>query len=485
MNLFIPITKIDVEKRLVYGIAADETPDKADEIFDYSTSKPYFEEWSGDISKATDGKSLGNIRAMHTGIAAGKVTQIVMDDEAKSIPICAKVVDDNEWKKVEEGVYTGFSIGGSYVKRWKDPSDTTKTRYTAKPAEISLVDLSCNPSATFEVIKADGLTEQREFKRSDTPLEVNKPILADMQKAFAENDLAKAFSFEEIRDRLRGAINDKVKTPFNCGYFWIEQTYADSVIIQGDLDGDGDSDLYQITYTMDEQGVITLGESKQVKISYVPTVDEDGSANEGAELMGGKADVVSDLQKSEEITAEEIIEEKPLEKSDPAEDLAKAGAKHSKDTITQLQKMHHDLATIGGACKCDKCVKVYGVTDEAAKAAEIADLHKSQSNELSKVMEGMAAMQKAFDGLKADNTALQKKVTELENMPLPGGPVLNATGMNKSLPGGGGGQENQNQSELDTLKKMRDDERDPIIKQAISQKVAMMEIKQIQKATSL
>lgn len=446
LNLFIPITKIDVEKRLVYGIAADETPDHADEIFDYDSSKSYFEEWSGDISKATDGKSLGNLRAMHTGIAAGKVTQLVMDDVAKSMPICAKVVDDNEWNKCLEGVYTGFSIGGSYVKRWKDPNDPTKTRYTAKPAEISIVDLGCNPSATFEIIKADGLTEQREFKRKEEPMEVNKTILADMQKALTENDLVKAFSFEEIRDRLRGAINSKLKTPFNCGYFWIQQTYPDSVIIEGDMDGDGDDDMYQIAYTIDDQGVVTLGDAKQVKVSYVPVVDEDGTTDEGAELMGGKADQTGDLQKTEEKPAEPIIEEKPIEKAIEAESLEKAGAKHSKDTIEQLQQMHHNIADMGGACQCDKCQKLYQsddaqksiIPDELTKVSTAAaDLHKGENESLTKFMERFDSLEKALNGFKTENEALAKKVIELENAPLPGGPILNATAMEKSLVGGG------------------------------------------------
>jgi hypothetical protein len=80
------------------------------------------------------------------------------------VEICGKVVDDAEWAKVEEGVYTGFSQGGRYLKRWPDPDRPSLTRYTAEPLEVSLVDHPCLPEATFAVIKADGSTELRKFK---------------------------------------------------------------------------------------------------------------------------------------------------------------------------------------------------------------------------------------------------------------------------------------------------------------------------------
>lgn len=162
LKLFLPIVKIDVAKRLVYGIATAEKMDRSGEICDYTTTKPYYQKWSGDIEKTTDGKSLGNIRAMHGKVAAGKVTSIAFNDEAKQIEICSKIVDDGEWNKVQEGVYTGFSHGGAYVKRWTD-SDGNQ-RYTADPSEISIVDLPCLPEATFSVIKADGMAEDHHFK---------------------------------------------------------------------------------------------------------------------------------------------------------------------------------------------------------------------------------------------------------------------------------------------------------------------------------
>jgi hypothetical protein len=59
----------------------------------------------------------------------------------------------------------GFSIGGSYEKKWKDSADATKTRYTAAPAEISLVDNPCVPTATFSMVKADGSSEAKPFQR--------------------------------------------------------------------------------------------------------------------------------------------------------------------------------------------------------------------------------------------------------------------------------------------------------------------------------
>jgi len=150
--LFIPLQKVDAAQRLVYG-HLDETPDRAGDIFDYPSSKPNFERWSEDMRKASDGKSLGNIRAMHGLLAAGKLTDIRFDDANKSIGLCAQIVDDGEWAKVEAGVYTGFSPGGKYSRRWPDGAHT---RYTGVPSEISLVDVPANPGATFTMIKADG-----------------------------------------------------------------------------------------------------------------------------------------------------------------------------------------------------------------------------------------------------------------------------------------------------------------------------------------
>jgi hypothetical protein len=161
LDLFLPLAKIDLDRRLVTGVATAERPDRSGEIFDYVSSKPYFEKWSAEAAAASGGKSLGAVRAMHGSVAAGKLTDIAFDDDAKRVTVCAKIVDDDEWRKVQEGVYTGFSQGGRYVKRWADP-ESGLTRYTAEPHEISLVDLPCVPDATFDVVKG-GVVERRGF----------------------------------------------------------------------------------------------------------------------------------------------------------------------------------------------------------------------------------------------------------------------------------------------------------------------------------
>ena len=162
LRLAIPITKVDAANRLVYGLATAEVPDRAGEVCDYASTKPFYEKWSADIAATSGGKSYGNLRAMHGQVAAGKVTAIGFNDEARQIEICAKVVDDAEWGKVEEGVYTGFSQGGTYARRWTDADGAL--RYTANPHEISLVDLPCLAEARFEMVKADGSHEWRPFQ---------------------------------------------------------------------------------------------------------------------------------------------------------------------------------------------------------------------------------------------------------------------------------------------------------------------------------
>jgi hypothetical protein len=162
-RVFVPLTKVDEEQRLVYGVITEEVQDKAGETMDYATSKENFVKWSGGIEKATGGLSKGNVRVMHQLKVAGKLTDISYDDDDKSIEVCAKVVDDEEWNKVLEGCYTGFSVGGSYGKKWTD-KETKLKKYTAVPNEVSLVDNPCVHGATFSLVKADGAEEEVLFK---------------------------------------------------------------------------------------------------------------------------------------------------------------------------------------------------------------------------------------------------------------------------------------------------------------------------------
>jgi hypothetical protein len=189
-GLFLPLAKIDLDQRLVTGVATAETPDRSGEICDYASSKPYFEQWSAEALAASGGKSLGAVRAMHGAVAAGKLTDIAFDDDGKRIVIAAKIVDDDEWRKVCEGVYTGFSQGGRYVKRWPDP-DSSLTRYTAEPREISLVDLPCLPNATFEVVK-NGVIEKRAFATRSAEAAEKSPASAPAPGASPQTPAALA-----------------------------------------------------------------------------------------------------------------------------------------------------------------------------------------------------------------------------------------------------------------------------------------------------
>lgn len=172
--LFVQLKKADEEKHEIVGWAAVEMPDSAGEIMDYYASKKHFIEWSKRIKDASRGKSLGNIRDSHTSKAVGKVIKVIFDDAKRGIKIVAKILDAEAWKKVIEGVFTGFSIGGKYGRIWSDPDNPMLRRYEAIPTEISLVDVPCIPGAVFELVKSDGssvviqLSEEKEMENNMT-----------------------------------------------------------------------------------------------------------------------------------------------------------------------------------------------------------------------------------------------------------------------------------------------------------------------------
>ncbi len=202
LSVFVPLVKIDEERRLIIARAAQELVDKSNEIMDYESAKPEFEAWSADYHRMSNGLSKGNVRVMHTRTVAGKLTDLGFDDDAKAVDIVMKIEDDQEWRKAKSGCYTGVSIGGGYRKKWKDP--TGAMRYTPRISEISLVDSPCIPTALFaELVKADGLVEHVRLGR---PPRSFAELHAARPRTFAELHAARPRTFGDLQKGIWGTL---------------------------------------------------------------------------------------------------------------------------------------------------------------------------------------------------------------------------------------------------------------------------------------
>lgn len=269
MHISVPITKIDEEKKEVWGYATIEVPDQADEIMDYATSKPNFAAWSESVMKMTGGKSKGNLRSMHSNWVAGHLISIQFDDVNKGVYIGAHVTDPVEFEKAKNGDYSGFSIGGDYGKIWPDPKTGLK-RYTAKPNEISLVDAPCNPAATFDLIKANGIQKvafrpgsgEKMLKLSET-----SQMTAQEQREFLNRALAISFPRhpEETNENMSPV------SEVDSSIYWLQDFSKDVVYVCY-----GDNKYFSIPYTVDENGAVTFGTPQEVvrQTTYVPVPPE-------------------------------------------------------------------------------------------------------------------------------------------------------------------------------------------------------------------
>lgn len=320
MNLFAQIRKVDEEKRLVYARAAQEVVDNSREIMDYASSKPHFAKWSEDIAKDTAGRNLGNVRAMHGKVAVGGLTQIDFNDGEKAIDVCAKIVDDQEWKKVLAGVYTGLSIGGAYVgdKKVEKIDGQDVTRYTAKPNEVSLVDRPCIPTAKFfEVQKADGTLAKVDFAVPE-PQPVDVVGTDEQVIAFGKMLNEHGLTMGDVLEKAMPAfLKDKIKeTP------------------------------------------------------------EEKAAREAKEKAAETPEAKAAREAKEAEEAEKAAANDALTKLEASIALAKVGARNSGADLTRMQKIHDSIVELGAACGM-KAEKHESNGDLAKMVTDaVAPLHK-------------------------------------------------------------------------------------------------------------
>ena len=187
-SLFGGFVKVDATKHQVFAYF-DETPDRDGEIMDYKSTKPHFLKWAKQQYDASNKLSWGNVRAMHGDIAAGKVIEFNANDEKRRFEFLMEIVDENEWQKCLQGVYTGISPSGDYLKKWKDGNFT---RYEGMPKELSLGDRVSNPNAIFRMVKMDGSVIFAKVDKGEGDKNVITDLGGDWEKIAAREDISKA-----------------------------------------------------------------------------------------------------------------------------------------------------------------------------------------------------------------------------------------------------------------------------------------------------
>lgn len=135
-QVFMPIAKIDKDKRTVSGYASTPTKDGDGEIVTLDAIRGALPEYM----------AWANIREMHALKAVGTAQEANIDTQG--LFLTAKIVDDAAWQKCVEGVYKGFSIGGRKL-------DKKGNKITAiEMTEISVVDRPSNPDCSFALAKS-------------------------------------------------------------------------------------------------------------------------------------------------------------------------------------------------------------------------------------------------------------------------------------------------------------------------------------------
>ena len=343
-----------------------------------------------------DYMKFGAVREMHDAKkAAGTAIEASIDAEGRTY-FGAHIVDAEAVKKVQAGVYKGFSIGGKITGR----DELVKTTITGiKLIEVSLVDRPANPEAVITIMKAERTDEDDVAELADmldartvSPAEVLALIKASkVTPGTATETVAKGMGHVAQLALLLKAILTLV-----------QDQRAEAV-----REGDASTVPASLQDWLNAGGCV-LAEMVTEETAEMDQGDTDGQTGYDAPYLY-LADKALSLVKTD--------------------DIAKAGAALSAKNKKHIQSIH-DAAACLGACPAD-----------ASKAAHADDLAKAATDQRALVeaehVEALAKVQAEHaDALAKANDAaavLAKRVTQLEAMPAPGKALLKAIGKGDDL----------------------------------------------------
>jgi len=401
INLSIPFTKVNREKRTVSGFATLDNVDQTSDVVTAESSLKAFENFRG------------NIREMHGSNAVGKMVsfrpETFYDPKSKEFyngvyvdAYISKGAQDT-WEKVLDGTLSGFSIGGKIKE-----SDNEVNKSTGKTVrfikdyeliELSIVDSPANELCNILSIQkvngqyiakgiAVGVVTENIFYCEDS-----NSVFISTDKTYdspVSGKPAQLIGWVESSDVNKAKEIDKILDAYKQSRF----TLPDTQKIAKQANAEGGNEMSDNTENV---------------------VAEDVAVDAAVEAVVEETEVVAEDAAPAEVPAEDAVAEDV-----PAETLEKA-AEVSEDKVDEpdFAKMLGDLKgffseTLNKASEANAVqVTTIQETVEAfsksvdARISELAEQHTVLSSAVNDIKNTIDGVQKRVDAVESE-TAIKK-----------------------------------------------------------------------------
>jgi len=418
INLSVPFTKVNREKRTVSGFATLDNLDQTGDVVTQEASMKAFESFRG------------NLREMHQPTAVGKVVsfrpETYYDPKAKEFyngvyvdAYISKGAQDT-WEKVLDGTLQGFSIGGKIID-----SDTEVNKSTGQSVrfikDYSLVELSIVDSPANElcnILSIEKVNGQMVFKgiAADVRME-NIFYCAESDSVFMSTESeyispvtgkkTELIGWVESNDANKSKEIDKILDSYKSRLKTLPDTQT--VAKQANAEGGNEVENNVDTTTTTEETVEKLGTAprpgESPKDSQAPAAPV-----QQAPVAQASGD---DLNKSEEVeniteqdTSAEVLEKaadvSEAEVSEP--DFAKMLGDLKGFFSETLEKASEANAAQVSAIK--ETVETFSKGVDA-RISELAEKHTALSDAVNAIKNTIEGVEKRVDAVESE-TAIKK-----------------------------------------------------------------------------
>ena len=385
---------------MVFGKATDDTLDLDSQICDPKWLDEAMPQWF---------KSGGNIREMHGPSAAGVAKEYEAKNDGHYIGV--HVVDPIAAKKVETGVYQGFSIGIKSPRVIRDIKAANGRIVAGQIIEVSLVDRPANPSAKLILAKAvegeTNLVQVEELHEYKAPLP---------SEVFKSKKGSKMETIKQITELAKSLNADSVKFD-KAKYDEAMAAIADLISIEAGEIKEGSDETYSISHLLEAIG--------HLKAWY-----------EGEEAEGEVAEEIGEIESESVKAADDSDADGEAEDTeDKAADACADGkcgkcmeCMSAKDADTTREQEVGEAAIKSADAEEAADVATEEVAEEVSATEEVADAPSIEDVVEKAVKSAMESVKAEIDALRADKEAAVEKSVKLESEL--------ATALSKAVSGG-------------------------------------------------